>query len=205
MYFAFYLITLIAALYASWLYGKEISPKVRRWKMPWLSIAFTTIVIIFGVIQVVWPQYMQSLWRDPDAILSGEWWRLVTALVAQNAGDNGTIFSALGLLLIGSFAEQYWKRLGWAAIFFGGAVLSNIAAVYLLPVGGGTEVGVFSLAGAMLFVCLQQKKFSLVRRTALIGGVSALCILAMGDIHGIAFIAGMGLAAVLKKKFFVNP
>lgn len=194
------LIVIIAALYASWLYGKLAGNRPRRWKMPWLTLLWSGVVALFGVLQVVRPELMWPLWRDADLIFAGQWWRLLTAVVAQAGGDNGTIISVMCLLLVGSFAEQYLTRVAWLGIFMGGAILSNVVALYWLPTGGGTAVGTLALVGSLLFITLQQRTVPLARRTSLIGCIAALWLCATQDVWGVAVIFGMFLTAIFAKK-----
>jgi membrane associated rhomboid family serine protease len=49
-----------------------------RWPVATVSVLAVTTALT--VLQYPLPQVRLALWRDPDQIAAGQWWRLVTAL-----------------------------------------------------------------------------------------------------------------------------
>lgn len=50
-----------------------------RWPIATVSVLAVTAVLT--VLQFPFPQVRLDLWRDPDALAAGQWWRLVTPLL----------------------------------------------------------------------------------------------------------------------------
>lgn len=53
----------------------------RRWPIATVSVLAVTAVLT--VLQYPFPQVRLALWRDPNALAAGQWWRLVTPLFVQ--------------------------------------------------------------------------------------------------------------------------
>lgn len=58
------------------------SSTIRRWPIATLSILAVTAVPT--ELQFPFPAVRRVLWRDPDALAAGQWWRLVTAPFLQS-------------------------------------------------------------------------------------------------------------------------
>lgn len=139
--------------------------------------------------QLFYPQLFISLRRDTALILSGEYWRMITALFVQDGGTLGAIYNIFALLLIGGLAEQFLKRGMWIMIFFASGILSNGIALLWQPVGAGNSVANFALTGGILLLTtLSQNKAS--RFTGMLGFFFAGALLVMKDIHGAAVFIG---------------
>ena len=50
---------------------------------PVATVSVLAVTAVLTVLQFPFPQVRLALWRDPDLIAAGQWWRLVTALFVQ--------------------------------------------------------------------------------------------------------------------------
>jgi hypothetical protein len=62
--------------------GQVIGRLPRR--RPIATISVLALTVVPTVLQFPFPAVRLALWRDPDALAAGQWWRLVTALFVQN-------------------------------------------------------------------------------------------------------------------------
>src|SRR3954463_3249232 len=88
-------------------------------------------VLVFAV-----PDVLPLLWFDPNAVLHGEVWRILTFLFAPVGPVNlwGLLWTGLGLWLLhtmGTSLEQQWGALRFALFCFAGA-LGTLAAGFLV-------------------------------------------------------------------------
>lgn len=167
----------------------EQKNSTKRLRFPKLTAAFCIVLGICYTLQLFYPQLLIHLRRDTTLILSGEYWRMITALFVQDGGTIGAIYNIFALLLIGGLAEQYLKKSTWVIIFFAGGILSNCIALLWQPIGAGNSVANFALAGATLLIAILSKN----NTTRVIGALGFLCaapLLVIKDIHGAAVLIG---------------
>ena len=102
------------------------------------------------------PDAAHLLWFDPDAVLRGEVWRVLTFLFAPRGpiSLSGLFWTALGLWFLhtmGSALEAQWGSFRFDLFFFFGA-LATLAAGFLVgPVPGTYLAEALLLAFAMEF------------------------------------------------------
>lgn len=168
--------------------------------VPFTTIIIALVLTVFGIMQAFSPLLQTLLERNMVLIFSGQWWRLFTSLLVQDGGLAGTIFNIIALLIIGSLAEQSWKRFEWLVIFLIGGILTNCLALFWQPIGAGNSIANFSLAGSlfMLSFFVHKQKFSQI--ISILGVILALVLLCMHDIHGIAVFIGMIIGLLLSWK-----
>ena len=53
-------------------------------RRPIATMSVLAVTTVVTVLQFPFPAVRLALWRDPDALAAGQWWRLVTALFVQN-------------------------------------------------------------------------------------------------------------------------
>jgi membrane associated rhomboid family serine protease len=56
--------------------------RLPRW-WPIATASVLAITVVLTVLQFPFPGVRLALWRDPDALAAGQWWRLVTPLFVQ--------------------------------------------------------------------------------------------------------------------------
>ena len=122
--------------------------------MPYATLLLAVAIVIPTTLQFFVPTMLQMFERDYTKFLQGEWWRLITSLFVQDRGLSGSIFNLVSILLMGMVAEELWGSQKWLILFFGGGILSQVVAFGWQPVGAGTSVANFSLAGGTAVLCL---------------------------------------------------
>jgi hypothetical protein len=102
------------------------------------------------------PDVAHLLWLDPDAVLQGEVWRIVTFLFAPTGpvSGSGLLWTALGLWFLhtmGSSLEAQWGSFRFDLFFFLGALATLAVAFFLGPVTGRYVAEALLLAFAVEF------------------------------------------------------
>jgi len=117
-------------------------------RIPPGTAAFITIAVFIAAIQELHPEWLGLAERDPARIAAGEWWRVVTALLAFDDGPVqklGTVFAVLGLGLI---AERKIGTAEWLIIAFVSGLAGQIVGLWWQPIGASSSVAVAGLLGA---------------------------------------------------------
>lgn len=164
---------------------------------PRFTVGALLIVGVPTVLQLtVAPHLLPLLERDADLIAHGEVWRLVTALVVQDGGVSGAVFNLVALLVVGLVAE---RRLGSRNALIAasvGAVAGELWGLAVQPIGAGSSVAVFGLAGAVAVSALLARD-NLGRILAVIALAAGVGLILLQDIHGGAAGAGALVGAAL--------
>jgi membrane associated rhomboid family serine protease len=150
-----------------------------------------------ATLQWIFPVMLLAFERDASRIAAGEWWRLMTALFAQNGGVAGTVFNLVSLLLVGTVAERIWGGRRWLVIFFAGGVMSEVVAMRWQPIGAGNSVANFSLAAAVSVLCLVRRPATAMVVAGALALAAGAVLLLMRDIHGAATSFGAIIGLVL--------
>ncbi len=123
----------------------RLEPRLRRYGVPNVTAGLVAAqVLTFGLAQVR-PAAVGEIVLVPDAVLAGEWWRVVTFLAMPPSLD----WSALGLLflffgwylffLMGNALEGYWGAFRYNVYLLVGYV-ATVAAAFLNPHAAATNV-----------------------------------------------------------------
>jgi len=159
-----------------------------RWPRTTVCLAVAVIVPTIGQFAV--PALLSTLRRDAPAIISGEWWRIATALFVQDGGVSGSVTNIAGLLLIGSVAESVWGGRTLVATFFAGGLCTEVVALWWQPIGAGNSIANVSVAASLAAWCLIRRW----TRAAIIPASTAVVawaiLLGLRDIHGAAAVFG---------------
>lgn len=97
--------------------GQAVDRVPRRWPIATTSVLAVTVVVT--VLQFPFPAVRLALWRDPDALAAGQWWRLVTALFVQNDLWWQIVIVFALIAGIGAFAERLFGPGRWLLLYFG--------------------------------------------------------------------------------------
>ncbi|SIS21668.1 rhomboid family intramembrane serine protease [Williamsia sterculiae] len=166
---------------------------------PPTAMALWGIVAIPSVVQFAVPELLRLLRRDPDLIrIHHELWRLISSVVVQDGGVFGTVFNLVVLYLIAVVAVV--TAGSWAAlvVFVLGAVLFDLAAVYLFSsIGAGNSGATFALAASVVaMVAVRRPSTATVTGAVVVTAVAAGLIVAR-DAHGLAFAAGLVMGTMI--------
>lgn len=143
------------------------------------------------------PDAAQLLWLDPDAVLRGEVWRVVTFLFAPvgPVSLTGLFWTALGLWFLhtmGSALEAQWGSFHFDLFFFLGALGTLAVAFVVGPVPGTYVAEALLLAFAMEFPDYQVLLIILpvkVKYLGILSGALMLWALAAGTLATRAAVA----------------
>jgi membrane associated rhomboid family serine protease len=155
-----------------------------------VTLTLVVVLVAAALLQWLLPGVLSTFRRDAARIEAGEWWRLASTLFVQDGGAAGTAFNVVSLLMVGWVAEQIWGHRRWLIIFFGGGLLSETIAMRWQPIGGGNSVANFSLAGAILVMCVRRRTTTGVFLTAAAALVAGVVLALARDIHGAATLFG---------------
>jgi hypothetical protein len=126
----------------------------------------------------------------------GEWWRVLTSLLAQDGGLFAAIFSLVVVAVAITFST--WIQGTWLtlAIFLFCSIVLNLLAIGWGAVGGGTS---FASDGTMLSVLalgLVVSRNPIVMVAAVIAIAGGIVLVVLGDAHGVAILLGAVIGAV---------
>ena len=124
------------------------------------------------------PQVLPMLWLDPDAVLHGEVWRVLTFLFTPRGPvtTTGLLWTALGLWFLhtmGSSLEAQWGSFRFDLFFFLGALGTLAIAFVVGPVPGIYVAEALLLAFAMEFPDYQVLLIVLPVKVKYLGALSA--------------------------------
>lgn len=191
---------LLVALLAGALAELWNPPPHRRW--PWLTLSTMLVIGATYGLTTARPELLPLLSRDPRMLSAGEVWRAVTALFAQDGGSVGTAFNLFWLLVLGTTAERRFTRKVWLAVYFGGGIATEFAALAWQPHGAGNSIACCALAGALCGDWREGRWRWWRAGVGLVGTAAAGVLLWNDDIHGLGFVAGLiiGWAVLLLTK-----
>jgi hypothetical protein len=170
--------------------GRTIRPPV-------LAIGLVVIIGVPSIGQYLgWPAVGDALRRDPQLTLQhGEWWRILTSLLAQDGGLVAAIFSVIVVAVavtLSSWVQGPWQTL---AIYLFCSIVLNLLAIGWGAGGGGSS---FANDGTMLSVLalgLVIARDRIVMVAALVAIAGGILLLVLGDAHGVAILLGAVIGA----------
>jgi len=167
-------------------------------RAPVLAVVAVVVIGVPSLLQFAAPAVGRVLERDPAATLTqGEWWRPLTALLAQDGGLVAAVFNLVVVAYVVLVAEQAWGRIRTLLAFLGTSVLVNLVALAWHTHGGGSS---FAVDGTMLALTIRTALTGTRPAVRAIGGVmlaigAALTI--AGDAHGLAMLVGAGIGILI--------
>jgi rhomboid protease GluP len=162
-----------------------------------VTLLVAALVLATFALQSAFPDLLPLLSRDPRMLHSGEVWRAVSALFAQDGGTSGLLFNLFWLLVLGTTAERRFSRVGWLAAYFLGGIVTEFIALAWQPHGAGNSIACLALAGALCSDWREGRWRWWRAGVGLAGVVAASLLLLDSDIHGIGFFAGLVIGFVL--------
>lgn len=179
-----------------------------RRPFPWPALVFGVVIGVPSLLQPVFPQITDALARDPRAELAGaQWWRILTALMAQDGGPVAAAFNLVVVLLALTAGTWIWGPWRATLLYLIPSVVLNVLAVMWGRPGGGSSFAndglIFSIFALGLLIGTEEARRQssghtlVVRVCAGIGAVVAVVLVATGDAHGVAMLLGLaeGFAA----------
>jgi membrane associated rhomboid family serine protease len=163
-----------------------------------------TAILIIGVtalvtgLQFVFPEVLTAFRRNREALLAGEWWRMVTPLFVQASGWWQSCINGAGAVFVCPLAENiYGKRL--LALYFVPGILGEIFAYRWDPTGAGSSLAIAGVMGGLFaFTFFYRSGNSRSARIFSIFGIAAAVVLSFSrDNHGPPILVGVLLASVM--------
>ena len=165
---------------------------------PWLTLVLVVVIGVPSIGQYLgWTAVGDALRREPQLTLHhGEWWRVLTSLLAQDGGIWAAVYSlavVAVVITLSSWIQGPWLTL---AIFVSCSIVLNLLALGWNAVGGGTS---FASDGTMLSVLvmgLVLAKDRVVMISAIIAIAGGTLLVVLWDAHGVAILLGAAIGAV---------
>jgi rhomboid protease GluP len=170
----------------------------RRWPLATAAVLAATVVLT--VLQYPFPEVRLALWRDPHALASGQWWRLVTPLLVQYDAAWQIVVVLTLIAGIGVLAERVFGHGRFLLLYFGCGVVGQAFGYRWAPTpDAGASVAGAGLLGAVCAWLLSPAgpRLARVRVWAVAWPLAGLALTVAGDMHGPPLLLGFGLGALL--------
>lgn len=167
-------------------------------KLPVFSILVIGLTALISGLQFVYPELLDALRRDPEAIRAGELWRLLTALFVQPNGISQCVVNGFLILAFMPAAERLYGRYV-LAIYFAAGLAGQIVNHLWASGTGGSSTAIFGLIGALLVYIIRNRKELLLPFVyiASAGLLSSVVMLISRDGHGVGLVVGASVASML--------
>jgi hypothetical protein len=119
----------------------------RRWPIATTSVL--AISVVLTVLHFPFPAVRLALWRDPDALAAGQWWRLVTPLFVQYDAAWQIVVVFACIAGIGVLAERVFGSGRWLLLYLGCGVVGQAFGYRWEPPDAGASVACAGLLGAV--------------------------------------------------------
>jgi membrane associated rhomboid family serine protease len=175
--------------------GLQVAVRLRpvNRRFPVVALISTLVIGIPSLLQFAFPPIAAALSRRPTLELQGQWWRVLTAIMAQDGGLVGAIFNLLVVAAVVTLGERAWGRWRTVVLFLGPSIVLNLLAVVWNAPGGGSS---FASDGLLLSLCalgVLTIRRPLVLVCAGIAGAAGIVLVAANDAHGVAMLLGAAL------------
>ena len=168
-------------------------------RFPVFALVATIVIGLPSLLQYVWPAITTTLERNPELTLThGQWWRVLTALLAQDGGLAGAIFNLVvvaGVTLLGEWIWGSWLAL---VLFLVPSIVLNLLAILFWNAsGGGSSFASDGLLMSMCGLALVTLPDVLAKILAGITVVIGIALVAfLNDAHGVAILLGAVLGVL---------
>lgn len=176
--------------------GKEIHIKRLKASMVLFAITFTV-----STLQFIFPEVIPALDRNQDALMSGEFWRLITPLFIQPAGLWQCLFNGIFFFMFLPIGEHlYGRRI--ILIFLLTGLVGQLVNYYWERGGGGSSTALYGVMGSLyMYIILHRQNFPKgYRLIPLAGFLGAAILCFFEDGHAPALLAGGLVSLVLSSK-----
>ncbi len=126
-----------------------LTGSVSRRRLPAATISVLVITSAVSIIGILYPVVLDTLRRDPGALLAGQWWRLLSPLLVQSDGWWQFASNGVALVVVGGAAERLFGSRRWFALYLAGGMAGELAGYAWQPHGAGNSVAVFGLVGGL--------------------------------------------------------
>ena len=170
----------------------------RKHLLPVATILIIGVTAVFTGLQFVFPELLTAFRRNREALLDGEWWRMVTPLFVQWAGAWQALANGVWAVIFCPLAERlYGKRI--LALFFVPGILAQIFAYYWSLGGAGSSLGLAGVTGGLFaFTFSHRSEISESARMFSVLGIAGAVVMSFNhDTHGPPALIGFLLASMM--------
>jgi rhomboid protease GluP len=189
-------------LSSAWV-GEAICQKDKRRTTPTLTLMACALLTMCLIAQLRFPQLLILLERNTAKIVDGEWWRLITALFFQDGWIIGGLTNIVALFFVGDLVEQIRSRRDWLLISIVGALVAECVALRWQPIGAGNSIATCSLAGSLISFRPPSQMPPRSKILRIFASTSCLVLVATGDVHGVAGMAGILLGVLIPDRKWI--
>lgn len=171
----------------------------RQQPFPWLTTITLGVTAALTATRLTGDGVLDAVRRDPAALRHGQLWRLGSPVLVQSDRSPVTVLAVFALCAaIGAFAERLLSRRRWIAVYAVGALAGHSIGEAFQSHQSGTSVAFFGLLGGLAAYALLRRDPRLYRWRIHAAVAIPLTVLdiALKDIHGAAFLAGLAVASV---------
>ena len=98
---------------------------MRLRKLPICTATVVATTTLLTVLQFRLPEIRLTLWRDPEQLRAGQWWRLLTARFVQYDATWMIIVVLVLITAVGVLAERLFGHVNWLLIYLGCGVVGQ--------------------------------------------------------------------------------
>ncbi len=168
----------------------------------YLPLATLMILILTAIttsLQFFYPEIINMLSRNPNALLAGEWWRLISPIFINPEGWNQIIFNFSALVFLGVIVEKFYGSFRWLIFYFAAGFTGEIAGYLWQPESGGSSVAIMGLLGALLvWIILNRRSVPVqIQIWGPAGLIFAVILTFSYNIHGPPILVGALIALLM--------
>jgi len=170
----------------------------RKHSLPVATILVIGVTAVFTGLQFVFPELLTAFRRNREALLDGEWWRMVTPLFVQWAGAWQVFANGVWAVIFCPLAERFYgKRI--LALYFVPGILGEVFAYQWAPNGAGSSLGLAGVMGGLFaFTFSRRSEISESARMFSILGIAGAVVMCFNqDTHGPPILIGFLLASIM--------
>jgi len=166
--------------------------------VPVISVIIIGSTALVTGLQFVFPEVLTALRRNREALLAGEWWRIMTPLFVHAYGWWHACVNCVMAIIFCPLAERLYGKKLWALYFIPG-VVGEIFGYFWEPDNAGASLGITGVMGGLFaFVFLHRREFSgATQLFAMCGTAGAVMLCFWRDIHGPPTVLGILLAGIM--------
>jgi hypothetical protein len=162
-------------------------------RFPIVGLITTVVIGVPSLLQFAVPAIAVSLARNPKLTLHhGQWWRVLTAMLAQDGGLVAAIFNLVVVAGVVLASEWIWGRWRTVVLLLLPSVILNLLAIVFWDAsGGGSSFASDGLLMSMCGLALVTLRGVLAKVFAAIAILIGLALVVfLNDAHGVAILLG---------------
>jgi len=181
--------------------GKEID-----FSKLFISITIISVTAVITSLQFIFPGILTALDRNTNALLSGEFWRLISPLFVQPMGVWQCLFNGIFFVSFLPLAEHFYGR-SVILIYFISGLAGQLVNYYWEKGRGGSSTALYGVIGALfMHILLNRKDFPHGYIFLSLAGFSGAIILCFfEDGHAPSLLVGGVVAAACNRNKPLNP